>query len=76
MGTRRHQLDQPDGRDQSAADSTPLINRDVSDLAFVRRVLKEDAELKARIRQEVFVAYFKDEANSWILQANDRWVRH
>jgi len=53
-----------------------LINRDVSDLAFVRRVLKEDAELKARIRQEVFVAYFKDEANSWILQANDRWVRH
>lgn len=34
-----------------------------------------DADLRRRIQQDVFVPYLEDEANSWRLGADDKWVR-
>jgi polyphosphate kinase len=35
----------------------------------------EAPQLKSRIQHDVFEQYFKDEANSWVLDADDRWER-
>jgi polyphosphate kinase len=35
----------------------------------------EDAKLKRRIQHEVFAPYLKDEANSWVLDADGQWIR-
>jgi polyphosphate kinase len=34
-----------------------------------------DADIKRRIQEEVFVPYLTDEANSWRLGADDKWIR-
>lgn len=35
----------------------------------------EDADLRRRIQSDVFGAYLKDTASSWLLGADDKWVR-
>jgi polyphosphate kinase len=35
----------------------------------------EDVDLKRQVQTEIFVPYLEDEASSWLLGADDKWVR-
>lgn len=35
----------------------------------------EDADIKRQIQNDIFAAYWRDSTDSWLLNADDRWVR-